>query len=126
MPGLRKLLLLLIMLLLPLQGVAAAIMPMQKASGQAGAAMPCLEHLGHNAAQQLPHSKVMQSVDHSAPAGNDHDSDTTNHLCCHQVYTGTSSRAIASPAHKFFDVSRVVLPLATLFIPDSPDRPPRG
>ena len=126
MPGLRKLLLLLIMLLLPLQGAAAAAMPMQKVAGHAGAANPCHEHLGHNIAQQSPHSKVTQPVDPSAPAGNDHDSDTTNHLCCHQVYTGTSSRAIASPAHKFFDVSRVVLPLATLFIPDSPDRPPRG
>jgi hypothetical protein len=29
-------------------------------------------------------------------------------------------------ARKFADVSRLVLPLATLFIPDSPDRPPRG
>ena len=55
-----------------------------------------------------------------------HDADAANHLCCHQVFTCAPTRVLNTPAHKFSEVSRFVLPLATLFIPDSPDRPPRG
>jgi hypothetical protein len=33
---------------------------------------------------------------------------------------------LTAPAHKISSVSRWVPTLVTLFIPDSPDRPPRG
>ena len=58
--------------------------------------------------------------------GSPHDTAATNHLCCHQIFTCMTASVLATPAHKFGDVPRFVLPLATLFIPDSPDRPPRG
>ena len=37
-----------------------------------------------------------------------------------------SGALVPAVARKFGDVSQFVLPLATLYIPDSPDRPPRG
>ena len=100
------------MLILPLQGLAAAIAPLQNAN-HAAAAMPCHEH----AAQDTHHAPASD-----APA----DTDATNHLCCHTIFTCATGCAPATPAHKFGDVTRFVLPLATLFIPDAPDRPPRG
>ncbi len=117
----RKLLLLLMMLLLPLQGVAAAFAPMLMARHSAGdasalAAMPCHEHAGapQASAADVPMSETT------------HDNGPANHLCCHQVLSCAPSFGLPATAQKFSDVSRFVLPLATLFIPDSPDRPPRG
>ncbi|MEQ1773503.1 MAG: hypothetical protein ABL891_06935 [Burkholderiales bacterium] len=117
----RKLLLLLLMLILPLQGVAAIVAPMslykEATNAQSTSVMPCHEQIGHHAAQT--------PVDENA---NDitHDADATNHLCCHHVFSCAPIGATHTPAHKFSDVSRFMLPLATLFIPDAPDRPPRG
>ena len=111
----RRLLLLAIMLLLPLQGMAAAVMPLLRVGGEAHAAMPC-----HEQAAEAHHDSAPNNT---TPAP---DGEAANHLCCHQVFTGVSFGVIAGAAHKFSDVSRLVLPLATLFIPDSPDRPPRG
>ena len=118
----RKFLLMLLMLLLPLQAVAAAFAPVLMArystmDAPALAAMPCHEHAG---APQAP-----AAGDAPAP-DNTHDSGPANHLCCHQVLSCAPLHVLAAPAHKFGDVSCWVLPLATLFIPDSPDRPPRG
>jgi len=99
-------------LILPLQGAAAALSPLQYANNPA-AAMPCHEH----AAQDTQHAPASD-----APG----DSTAANHLCCHTIFTCASACAPAVPAHKFGDVTPSVLPLATLFIPDAPDRPPRG
>ncbi len=110
----RKLLLLLMMLLLPLQGLAASTVRMQMTMGAMGApeaeAMPCHEQPAADAGMN----------------GTAHDPDTANHLCCHQVLSCMSLNVLNTPAQKFSDISRFVLPLATLFIPESPDRPPRG
>ncbi len=114
----RKLLTLLLMLTLPLQGLATVYAPLRQAMNPAANAMPCHEHSGmaavHDAADSVPTH---------APT---RDADLTNHQCCHQVFTCASACAPSPAAHKFADVSRSVLPLATLYIPDSPDRPPRG
>jgi len=119
MPRLRKLLLSLLMLVLPVQGMAAVFAPLNNAANAlAATTMPCHEH---HAAHQVPAAGDDATVPDTA-----HDADAANHLCCHQVLTCAPTRVLNTPAHKFSEVSRFVLPLATLFIPDSPDRPPRG
>ena len=118
-----KLLLLVLMLLLPLQGVAASVMPLLKSGSKTSAGMPCHEHQAARPAAQQAASHI---PGHTAPADNTSDGDATSHLCCHLVFTGAPAGVVPAAAHKFADVSRFVLPLATLYIPDSPDRPPRG
>lgn len=119
--ALRKAVLLLLMLLLPLQGVAAAYAPLQSAfNPQAVTAMPCHDH-----SQATGHGASQSSADHSEPVTHQ-DGDSVSHLCCHQVLSCASVHVMLPGARKFSDVPRFVLPLATLFIPDSPDRPPRG
>jgi hypothetical protein len=125
----RKLLLLLLLLLPPLQGLAAVLTQMHNAlHAPAVAAMPCHESMApaptHAADSSVPES-VRESV-RDYGGSTRHGSDIANHLCCHQPCTGTTVHAPASPAQKFSDVSRLVLPLTTLFIPDAPDRPPRA
>ena len=121
MHTLRKFLVLLLMLTLPVQGFAAAYGPMHKAAGNIdsaaqGATMPCHEHPSSSA-----HHADSQPAGTLPAVGDD-----TSHQCCHQVFTGITSSAFANPAHKFSDMPVFVLALHTLFIPDSPDRPPRG
>lgn len=109
---LHKLLMVLLMLILPVQGYAAVYAPIHKALGsQSAAAMPCHEQ---------------PTASHANQPAADGDTGSTNHQCCQQVFTGAISSAWPTLAHKFSDVSPLVLPLYTLFIPDSPDRPPRG
>ena len=114
----HRLLLLILMLILPVQGIATVFAPVHKAMNTQAAGMPC-----HDAGT-TQHDQTANA----SPAAPDtkHDSDTASHLCCHQVSTCVPTQVSITPAQKFFDVSRFVLPLATLFIPDSPDRPPRG
>ena len=118
MVRLRKLLMLLTMLLLPLQGWAATHARMLTTTGAQAEAMPCHEH------PAMHHSG--QPAANEGMSGNAHDTGTANHLCCHQVFTCTPFAVLNNPAQKFSGVSPFVLPLLTLFIPDSPDRPPRG
>jgi hypothetical protein len=130
---LRKLLMLLMMLVLPAQGIAAVFAPLHKALATPSAAMPCHDsHNSHNSdanfAQHETYATYYKAGEETTAPDNapNTETDSANHLCCHQVYTCTPSRALTTPAQKFSDVSRFVLPLTTLFIPDSPDRPPRG
>jgi hypothetical protein len=120
MRRLRKLLILVLMLILPLQGLAAAYAPMlTMMDGPSATAKPC-----HDAHAQQEADRASSAGHTSTGAG--HDTDSTSHLCCHHVFTGISTGTVTSAAHKFSDVSRFIFPLVTLFIPDSPDRPPRG
>ncbi len=120
MRKLRKLLMLLLMLVLPMQGVAAACVPVDARMTSAQVqpiSMPCHEHAADHAAVQ--------------PSGDDattttHDTDNTNHRCCHQVFSCAPAGMLTTPAPKITSVSRWAPTLVTLFIPDSHDRPPRG
>ncbi len=119
MKRLHNLLLVLLMLVLPLQGLAATLAPMSMYKGDDTQSMPCHEqHAAGHATQ--PSAGITQD------GGSVQDSDTVNHMCCHQVLSCTSFDVPNAGARKFSDVSRTVVPLYTLFIPDSPDRPPRG
>lgn len=118
----RALLVLLLTLILPLQGLAAALAPLHRAlnvnNADAVSAMPCHEHMTHTGEAQAPTGHAPES---DAPA-----SDIMAHACCHQVFSCAPSVYLPAAARKFSDVPRFVLPLATLYIPDSPDRPPRS
>jgi hypothetical protein len=112
-------LILLLMLILPLQGLAASYARMHMAMGSpATETMPCHE-------QHTAHQSGQPSADEGMN-GNAHDGNALNHMCCLQVFTCTPIGTLNDPAQKFSDVSAYVLPLYTLFIPDSPERPPRG
>jgi hypothetical protein len=115
----RHLLILLLTLLLPVQGFAATYARLHMATGAPVAeAMPCHEQ---HTAQHNGRPAAAEGMSGAA-----HDSDAVNHMCCHQLFTCTPVSVLNNPAQKFSDVSPFVLPLYTLFIPDSPDRPPRG
>ncbi len=122
MRALRKLLVLLMMLTLPVQGFAAAYGPIHKVAGDIATAaqgtttMPC-----HEQPSSPAHHADAQPAGTAPVIGDD-----TSHQCCHQVFTGIASNVFTTPAHKFSDMPLFVLALHTLFIPDSPDRPPRG
>ena len=122
----RKPLILLLLMLLPLQGMAAAFAPLHRMlAGSTAVNLPCHEQ---QAATGSAHHHDGSGSEHAtAPATHElpRDTDAASHLCCHQVLSCSGMHAPAMPSHKFSDVSRFVLPLATLFIPESPDRPPR-
>lgn len=114
----RALLILLLSLILPLQGLAAALAPLHRASNaDAVSALPCHE---------LAVDAGAQPSSGHAPDSNTPVSDIMAHACCHPVFSCAPAACLMPTARKFSDVPRFVLPLATLYIPDSPDRPPRG
>ena len=112
----RRWFILLLMLVLPLQGMASAYSPLQS-SADAGA-MPC-----HDIQQHTDTAAGAAGSDDATPNDN---AGSSSHLCCLHFFTGSGTKAVTSPSQKFSDVSAFVLPLVTLYIPDSPDRPPRG
>lgn len=118
---LRRLLTMLLVLILPLQGLAAAYAPLHKAMNPDAQAMPCHEHPGMQAAA---HGGA--NADPMPAPDTPRDTESANHFCCHQIFTCAPTCAPAPGAQKFSDVPRFVLLLATLYIPDSPERPPRG
>lgn len=123
---LRTLLAALLMLILPLQGIAAGFAPLHRLA-EAGAAgnLPCHEVTALDSTAIAPeHGEAEGDGTPTSPAPRD--VDAASHLCCHQVLSCAANVSPPTPSQKFGDVPRFVLPLATLFIPDSPDRPPRG
>lgn len=117
----RTWLILLLALILPVQGIAAAFAPVHRVMNpDAMATMPCHTHVAEHAAEGKGHAP---SPSHQ-PDGDF--GDFAPHACCHQVMNAAPEVLVPATARKFADVSRVVLPLATLYIPESPDRPPRG
>jgi hypothetical protein len=121
----RALLVLLLTLILPLQGLAAALAPLHRAlNADAMSAMPCHEQVGHAGTQHSPMHEPAPAG--TLPADDAPVSDIMAHACCHQVLSGAPSVYLPPAARKFSDVPHFVLPLATLYIPDSPERPPRG
>ena len=121
----RILLILLLALILPIQGMAAVFAPVHRAMNPADmTVMPCHAQSSEPARPASDHSSV--PAHQQQGDGGDHAGDLAPHACCHQVMNAVSNALVPPVARKFGDVSQFVLPLATLYIPDSPDRPPRG
>lgn len=118
MHGLRKLMMVLLVLILPVQGVAAAFAPLHQATDPQSAAVPC--H-GHQADAQDSHPSP-----HGGTSGTHPDNDATSHMCCHQVFSCAPATAVNTVAQKVSDAPQTVPLLHAFFVPDSPYRPPRG
>jgi len=111
----RHLAVLLLFLALPLQGVAATIHALSCPSG--GADQHAAQARGHD------HGSQGSSHDHDGDTGK---SDSANHFCCNLVASGMLAvPAVVLQAKPPAFESPISL-LATLFIPEQPQRPPRS
>lgn len=134
MKRLRALVTLLLMLALPLQGLAAF-----------APATPCGEEHAtmhgdtrHHAAADAHdnnhdthsgHDHAAGSHDHHTPNNSTSSQDISfgnGHSCCHHVFTGVPLTAAPTPPEAPNAVTPRVSLLATLFIPELPQRPPRA
>jgi hypothetical protein len=125
MKRLRQIAAWLLMLALPLQGIAAYA-PLA----------PCGDE--HAAASQQAHDHDAQAghhaqaaADHHAAAGQQHHdhepaNDASGHSCCHHVFTGAATGATPQPPEAPLAVIPRISLLNTLFIPELPQRPPRA
>ena len=113
--GVRNLILLGLLLILPIQGMATAL-------GQV-----LCDVSEHHSAQAHSHAQH----DHGTP--HDHESDGTTtgqdhagHLCCHH-FSAAAPNSLDSAPNTDLPVFQSALSLLwTLFIPEQPQRPPRG
>ncbi len=115
----------LLMLALPLQGVAAISVAVDCVDGNSGQAAQVVP--GHH---QNHHGAASQAHEHPANSGQHDDGQPVEHAsvhsCCNHVFTGVPSVAVpGTPAPPNTVLQRVTL-LATLHIPEQPQRPPRA
>jgi hypothetical protein len=120
MKPLRLIAVWLLLLALPVQGLAAFTPASRCADAHAGHAM-------HDTQQH--HGTAAQAHDHGSHQPQDDGQSTDpsgGHSCCHHVFSGVPSAAIPGmPAPPREMTARVSL-LATLYIPELPQRPPRA
>lgn len=119
---LRRFLLMVLLMVLPMQGMAAAIH-----------ALACTPESGHASTAAADHSHAADqghaAHDHGAPhqhPADTGDSDPASHQCCHH-FSSAAAASLDNPAHVDLPVfvSSISL-LETLFFPEQPQRPPRG
>lgn len=123
MKHLRLLAVWLLMLALPLQGLAAFTPSAHCAdstqSGHPAYSSPQSQH--HAALQAHDHPADQPQRDDGQPADQ-----TNGHSCCHHVFSDAPSAAIPGmPVPPHAVTPRVSL-LTTLYIPELPQRPPRA
>lgn len=120
---LRRLLLMLMLMVMPLQGAASAMH-----------ALACTPESGHAAVVSHPHAGHHDhhghgGHDHGTPhqhSGDDGGTGHAGHPCCHHVSSATAP-GLLDIAHADLPVYLSSLtPLETLFFPEQPQRPPRG
>src|SRR5688500_8714814 len=112
-----KILALSLLLILPIQGIAAALGPIL-----------CASPHGHHSMGAESHSHGDDGVPHSHSHDNDgpvSDEGTASHLCCHHFSAG-----IPVAFEDLLELtptlaSRSVVPPHALFVPEQPQRPPR-
>lgn len=123
MKSMRLIAVWLLLLALPVQGLAAF-----------SPSASCTDSPASAHVTQSPHSDSHQhhspSAQHEHPADQQHDdsqpADQAGHSCCHHVFSGLPSTVIpGTPAPPLAVTPRVLL-LSTLFIPELPQRPPRA
>lgn len=116
----------LLMLALPVQGIAAHALVMACDSLQSPAAQQThQEHGGHAAANaghdHDSHDTSGHHQDTSETSGN-----SSGHSCCHHASTGVLPTAHAGVPETPQEVPGSVQLLTTLYIPELPQRPPRA
>lgn len=121
-------LLLALLLILPLQSMAAALAPVL-----------CMPQEHHHTAASLHsnvHGAASQAYDHATPghdhgdshvgANDGHSDKDGGHVCCHHFASATPMfRTLAVP-HDFRAYAASVALMTPLHIPELPQRPPRG
>jgi hypothetical protein len=121
----EKLSVLMLLLVLPLQGVAAVLMPL--------ACVGAPTHHAASAAGSHPHPAAEQSHQHDAFAtagddqGNENGGTSKNisgHHLCHLFSTVLTTPSTVAAADLPELISSISLPSA-LFVPEQPQRPPR-
>jgi hypothetical protein len=120
MKHLRLIAVWLLMLTLPLQGLAALMPSVRCADSPPAHAVDSQQGQHHAAPQMHDHPAEHQQQD------NDQPDQPNGHSCCHQVFSGVPSAAIPGmPASPSTVTPRVSL-LTTLYIPELPQRPPQA
>ena len=118
----QRALIVVLMCILPVQAMAAALVPLS-----CGPMAAHSEHATTNTGGA--HQHASDAHDHTvAHSGDAQHSDESAHanLCCHQFVSATSSaHAVAAP-HDFRVYIAAVNLLAPLHIPELPQRPPRA
>lgn len=107
----------LLLMALPLQGLAAFAPAMDCADVQA---VNEAGHEHHGSADSVP------AHDHHAPADGNAADSASGHSCCHHVATAVAPGGIAGVPEAPQILIVGVRSLATLFIPELPQRPPRA
>lgn len=123
MKHLRLIAVWLLLLALPVQGLAAYTPSARCADA------PPSEHVMDDNSQNH-HGVAAQAYDH--PPGNPQQGDSqpddqaNGHSCCHHVFSGVPSAAIPGLPVPPLAVTPRVSPLTTLYIPELPQRPPQA
>ncbi len=123
---LRQFAVLLLMLTMPLQAVAAFAPLMPCTDGHA----PAIAHSHDSHAHQQ--AKTDSSEHLSLPCSDHQQGNSGNgnkfdgHSCCHQVFTGAASLILPLEPETPRVITARISHLNTLFIPDLPQRPPRA
>ena len=117
----RKLLALLLLLALPLQGLSAVLVPFH---------CPIDEHHASAATgAQHHHEGATHQHDAAVPAIDQQKGDVsgfeTGNVCCNHVYTGAPSIAVFTSPEVPFVVVNQIATTPPLFFPEQPLRPPR-
>lgn len=111
----------LLLLALPLQGLAAFTPSARCTEAPAGHSMHDSSQNHHGAAAVHDHG-----ADHPQQDSDQSTDQANGHSCCHHVFSGVPSTAIpGTPVPPLAITSRVAA-LTTLFIPELPPRPPRA
>ena len=120
--SIRKLVALLLLLALPLQGLSAVLMPFH--------CPPDKQHDAVAVGVQQHHESVAHEHDRNVPATTQNDgnpsSNEAGHFCCDHVYTGAPSVAVlAAPDTPFVTVNKIHT-VPPPFFPERLLRPPRA
>jgi hypothetical protein len=121
MKALRLIATWLLLLALPVQGLAAYTPSARCSDSERSAHAAVNQHHAEAAVQAHDHSAGHQQHNDGQPADQ-----ASGHACCHHVFSGVPSTAIPGiPAPPLAISTRVAL-LTTLFIPELLPRPPRA
>lgn len=111
-----KLVLIGLMLVLPVQGTAAAV-----------AQILCSTE-DHHAPQTQSHAQHDQGTPHQHPGddGSNKGHEHSASLCCHHIVTGAPLGLVSAGTPDLPVYQSSLTPLISLFVPEQPKRPPRA
>ena len=110
----RKKLALLVLVLLPLQSLAASLTALTCYWGDAHQSEQHDHGSSHSHDGGTPHQ-------HDGEAGGDH----SGHMNCHHVFSGMPTTLAVSDSSELLAFESTISLLFTLFVPERPQRPPR-